>query len=93
MIDIKAVINSVIGKAIKTPFASKGMTKIKAKGIIIIIYLRREIIRLVSPFDKPSSPPQQVIEIAEIINPIDIILKAVEPRFMIFSLSLNKPKI
>ena len=77
----------------KTPLALKGITKIKASGMIRTIYLRREIIRLVRLLDRPSRPPQQVIEIAEIIKPIDIIFKAIDPNFIIFSLSLNKLSI
>ena len=54
-------------------------------------YLIREMSKDWVPLPKPSSEPEQVMEIADMMNPRLIICRAVVPEWIVPALSVNIP--
>ena len=59
--------------------------------MITTIYLNKEITRDWVPLPSPSNAPQAVTEIADGINPTQMILSAVVPIFTVSGFSVNIP--
>lgn len=89
IIEVISATVSVIGKAIHTPISLKNFDKIKA-GIMMNKYLIKEITKDGHPFDKASKTPLIKYGKVEIINPLEIILKAIAPLSMVVSFLVNK---
>ena len=82
--------SSATQKACQTPTAPKNRLKINAAGIIITIYLQREITSEGKPLLSPSRAPQDVTDTADTTKPALIILKAVAPSFTVSLLFVNR---
>lgn len=74
-----AVIASAAQNAFQTPAAPKNLLSKNAVGMMMIMYLHREIINDCSPFPNPSNAPEEVTETAETTKPAAMIRRAVSP--------------
>lgn len=84
-----AVISSAIQNACHTPFAEKILLRINAVGIIIIVYLKSDMMSDGKPLLSPSSAPDEVTDTADTTNPALIIRSAFLPISMVSLLFVN----
>ena len=84
-----AVISSAIQKACHTPFAEKILLRINAVGMIIIVYLKSEMMSDGRPLLSPSRAPDEVTDTADTTKPALIIRSAFLPISMVSALVEN----